>query len=200
MGRRMKIPLQITFKDLDPSDAIEASIRKHAERLDRFHDRITSCSVVIEQPQRRQRKGKLYRLRLDMTLPGHEIVVNRDPGLDHAHEDVYVAIRDAFDAATRQLEDYARRSRGDVKKHEVVPHGKIRMLDPAEGYGFIETTDGQDVYFHRNSVVDGGYPALCVGDEVRCVIRDREGEKGPQASTVIPIGKHHLFEPKGSRH
>lgn len=196
----MKIPLGITFKDMDPSDAVAASIREHAERLNRFHDRIMRCDVVVEEPQRRRHKGKLYRLRIDITVPGHEIVVNRDPGLDHSHEDIRVAIRDAFDAATRQLEDHARRRRGDVKTHAVAPHGKIRMLDPVEGYGFIETTDGQDVYFHKNSVADGKFPALRVGDEVRCVVHDREGEKGPQASTVLRIGKHHLLESGRSRH
>jgi ribosome-associated translation inhibitor RaiA len=113
----MKMPLQITFKGLDHSPAIEGSVREHAARLDRFFDRIVRCHVVVEEPQHRHNKGNLYRLRIVIAVPGDEIVVNRDPGQDHAHEDMEVVIRDAFNAATRQVEDYARRRRGDVKTH-----------------------------------------------------------------------------------
>lgn len=113
----MKMPLQITFKGIPSSPAIEASVREHAARLDGFYDRIVRCHVVVEEPQHRHNKGNLFRLRIVLTVPGDEIVVSRDPGKDHAREDMNVAIRDAFNAATRQLEDYARRRRGDVKTH-----------------------------------------------------------------------------------
>lgn len=113
----MKLPLQITFRDMDPSTAIESNIREKAEKLDRFSDHITSCRVVVEAAHKHHNKGNLYHVRLDFTVPDDEIVVSRDPGKNHAHEDVYVAIRDAFDAARRQLDEYARRRRGDVKTH-----------------------------------------------------------------------------------
>ena len=113
----MQLPLEIAFQNLDPSPAIEAEIRKRAEKLDRFHEHVMRCRVVVEAPHKHQRSGHLYRVLVDVTVPGGEFVANRNPEHDHAHEDVYVAIRDAFDAIRRQLEDYARKRRGDVKRH-----------------------------------------------------------------------------------
>jgi ribosomal subunit interface protein len=194
----MKLPLQITFKNVDSTEAIESSIRRHAERLDRFFSRIMRCHVVVSSPQRRHRKGKLYCVGIHLTIPQHEIAVNRAPGLDHAYEDIEVAIREAFNAAARQLEEHARRMRGDVKVHPVPLHGRVRALFPEKGYGFIETSDGLEIYFHRNSVVGDAFPQLSIGDEVRYVAREQESEKGPQASTVTLIGKHHITEPESS--
>ena len=108
----MQIPLQITFHGMAHSDAIEQRVRDKAAKLERFHSRITSCRVVVEVPHRHHHKGKLFSVRIDLTVPGGELVVNRDSDSNHAHEDVYVAIRDAFDAATRQLEDYTRKQAG----------------------------------------------------------------------------------------
>jgi ribosomal subunit interface protein len=111
----MQIPLQISFNNMDPSPAIEARIRKKAEKLEQFHDRIVGCRVVVEAPHRHQRHGKLYAVHIDLSVPGKDIFVGRAGPHDQAHEDVYVAIRDAFDAAGRQLQDHARRMRGEVK-------------------------------------------------------------------------------------
>jgi ribosomal subunit interface protein len=178
----MQLPLQITFRDMAPSDAIEANIRQKARRLDRFSRHIMSCRVVVEAPHRHSHQGKLYHVRISITLPGGEVVVSREPAEHHAHEDVYVAIRDAFDAAVRQIEDYVRLQRGKTKRHELPPHGYVARLAPDEDYGFIETPDGREIYFHRNSVLADGFDRLAVGDEVQFV--EELGEKGPQASTV----------------
>ncbi len=113
----MKLPLQITWRNVDQSDAIEASIHEHADKLDQFCDQIMSCRVVVEAPHGHHHKGKQYHIGIDITVPGTEIAVKRDPGKNTAHEDIYVSIRDAFDAARRQLQDYVRKQRGDVKKH-----------------------------------------------------------------------------------
>ncbi len=188
----MQLLLQVNFRNMDPSPAVEAKIRERAAKLDRFADRIMSCHVVVEAPNRRGHKGKLYHVRIDMTVPGGEIVVNREAPENHAHEDIYVAVRDAFNAAARQLEDHARRQRGDVKSHETPLHGKVSRVFLAEDYGFITAADGREVYFHRNSVVEGSFDDLAEGSEVRLVVAENDGEKGPQASTVRPIGKHHL--------
>jgi ribosome-associated translation inhibitor RaiA len=108
----MQLPLQITFRHMDPSPALEARIRQRAEELDHFFDRITSCHVVVECQDPRHRQGKLFAVRIDLTVPGGEIAVGRDSGANHAHENAHVAVRDAFDAARRRLEDHARDRRG----------------------------------------------------------------------------------------
>ncbi|HEV7463126.1 MAG TPA: HPF/RaiA family ribosome-associated protein [Methyloceanibacter sp.] len=113
----MQIPLQISFRNMDPSPAVEERIRKKAAKLERFYDRIIGCSVVVEAPHRHHHKGKLYSVRVDVSVPGKEVVVDRAKPVDHAHEDIYVAIRDAFNAAVRRLEDQARKMRGNVKSH-----------------------------------------------------------------------------------
>jgi cold shock CspA family protein/ribosome-associated translation inhibitor RaiA len=175
---------------MDPSPAVEARIRERAARLEHLFDRVTSCRVVVEARHHHHHKGNLYGVRIDLRVPGEEIFVGRAGPLDHAHEDVYVAIRDAFDAAARRLEDHARRFRGDVKAHETPIHGKIARI--FQDYGFIQTSDGQEVYFHKNSVVGGAFEALEVGSEVRVVVTEKESAQGAQASTVVPLGKHHI--------
>lgn len=182
----MQAPLEITFRNMPPSPAIESAIRDKAEKLEGFYDRITSARVVVETPHRQHRKGKLFHVRIDLRVPGQELVVSREPPAHHAHEDVYVAIRDAFDGAKRQLEDYARKMRGALKTHEGPPEGRVAQLHAGDGYGFIETPDGREVYFHRHSVVDGDFDRLRVGDHVR--YNEEAGENGPQASTVHLTG------------
>ena len=114
----MQVPVQITFDNLDHSDAIEKRIEDEVRKLEQFYDRITSVCVVVERPQRRHKKGDTYTVRVILTVPGgSDIVVNRDPGLDHAHEDVFISIRDSFSAARRQLQDFARIRQGHVKHH-----------------------------------------------------------------------------------
>ncbi len=188
----MQIPLQISFRNMDPSPAVEARIREKAAKLERFHDRIIGCTVVVEAPHRHHHKGKLYDVRIEISVPGKNIVIDRAKPINHAHEDVYVALRDAFDAAVRRLEDQSRKMRGSVKNHAAPAHGKIENL--FSDYGFITTAEGEEVYFHRNSVVGADFYKLEVGDEVSLVLAEEEGEKGLQASTVKPIGKHHIVE------
>ena len=185
----MSTPLQITFKDMDPSPAIESRIRQKAAQLDRFFERAGHCHVVVTAPHRRHRKGGLYEVTVRLTVqPGREIVTGREGRKDHAHEDVNVAIRDAFDAAIRQLEDHARKLRADVKSHAAPMHGRIASL--FADHGFVATDTG-DVYFHRNSVVGEDFEALEVDREVRLEIAENESENGWQATTVRPVGKHH---------
>ena len=114
----MQIPLEVTFHNMDHSDAVDANVRERAAKLERYFDRIIGCRVVVEAPHKHSRKGKIFEVRIDVSVPGKEIVVNRNGHNNHAHEDVYVAIRDAFNAMGRQLEDHARKSRGEVKTHQ----------------------------------------------------------------------------------
>lgn len=113
----MQLPLQVTFRNMSPSEQLEAYIRERAAKLDEFYDKIMSCRVMVELHHQHHHKGNLYHVRVDLTVPQNEIVANRKADEHHAHEDAYVAVRDAFDAAERQLEDYARRQRGEVKTH-----------------------------------------------------------------------------------
>jgi len=113
----MDFPLDISFRNMDPSPAVEARIREKAAKLGRLYNRIIGCTVVVEAPHRHHHKGKLYSVHIDISVPGKDLVVDRAKPLDHAHEDVYLAVRDAFKAAERRLEDHARRMRGDVKTH-----------------------------------------------------------------------------------
>jgi len=186
----MEVPLQIHFHNLEPSDAVESNVRKRAERLERYCDDIISCRVTIEAPHKHHHHGNIYRVTIDVRTPGDESIASRAPAQHHAHEDVYVAIRDAFDAVLRQLQDHQLQKRGHVKFHDTPPHGKITELYSAGDYGTITDGDGREIYFHRNSVVNVDFDSLTIDSEVRFV--EELGDKGPQASSVHLIGKHHV--------
>ena len=188
----MQLPLQITFRNLEPSAALEARVRQESEKLDKLYNRIMRCRVVVEAHHKHHHKGNLYHVRIDLTVPGSELVVGREPDQHHAHEDVYVAVRDAFNEACRQLEAYVSRNRRDVKTHEVPPHGKIKELFTEKGFGKIEGSDGREIYFHKNSVVNADFDKLEIGTDVR--FAEEEGDHGPQASTVKVVGKHHVVD------
>lgn len=179
----MQIPLQITFRGIPHSDAVEARIREKVAKLDKFHSHIMSCRVAVESEHQHRHQGNQYHIRIDITTPRKELVISREHHDKQAHEDIYVAIRDAFKAATRQLEDYARVQRGEVKTHNLQNIGTVVRLLPEKNHGFIETADGREIYFHRNSVV-GGFDLLAVGSTVRFV--EEEDDLGPQASIVYP--------------
>lgn len=113
----MMRPLQITFRHMSPSPALDARIRKVAARLDTFSGHIMRCHVIVEPPAHHQHQGFLYDFRIDITLPDEEIAIRHAHPADHAHVDAYVALRDAFRAARRRLQDYERKRRRDVKTH-----------------------------------------------------------------------------------
>jgi ribosomal subunit interface protein len=184
----MKLQLQITTRDIPHSEALESHIRQKVEKLETFYPHIMGCRVVIEVPHKHKHQGNLFNVRLDITVPGKELVVTREP-----NEDVYVALRDAFDAAKRQLEDYGRRQRGEIKAHAPVLHGKVLRLMPEEGYGFVETPDGQELYFHRENLANNNFEQLEEGSEVQ-FLEDIAGE-GFQAKRVS-TGRHHVEEPE----
>ena len=184
----MRLPLQITFRDIPPSDAIETAIRDKAMKLERYFDRITSMRVTVSAPHKSHQKGNLYDVNIDITVPGQEIVVSHDKHDAKAHEDFYVTLRDAFAAAQRQLETYVNKMRGDVKAHDVPLHGRVVQVTPDSGT--ILTSDGREIYFHRNSLLNGDFDELPQGAEVR--FDEEMGEKGPKASSVQLVGKHHI--------
>jgi cold shock CspA family protein len=166
------------------------------------------CRVAIEVPHRHHRKGSPYHIRIDLTVPGEEIVVKREPSLRHRarqlgeteikkqlemktpHKNLRVAINDAFRAAGRRLQDYARRQRGDVKSHPALQVARVGKILQDQGYGFLTSDDGRGIYFHKNSVLNGAFSHLKVGTRVSFV--EELGEKGPQASTVRTISKERI--------
>ncbi len=188
----MDTQLEISFVNTDRSAAVEKLVRERTQALARHCDRLLKCRVVIEMVGRHHRKGRKFRARIDMKLPRRTIVVGKASESTPAHEDIYLAVRHAFDAARRQAQDFARRRRGDVKAHEAPPHGRIAKLFPDDGYGFVRMADGQEIYFHRNAVVGAAFEKLAVGAEVRVSVHDDESDKGPQAGTMRPVGRHHL--------
>ncbi len=188
----MEHPVQLTFRGLESTEALRQAVEERAQKLEHFYDKIESCHVIVEAPHRHHHQGNVYHIRVRLTVPGDEIVVSRDPPEHAQHEDLYLAINDAFKETTRQLEDYVRRRRGQTKQHVGSPHGRVVRLFEDEGYGFLETADGREVYFHENSVLDGAFHRLSVGMEVR--FAEEPGEKGPQASTVIIVGKEGQHE------
>ena len=172
----MILPLQITARNIELTEPIKADIHEKAEKLDQFYDRITSCRIVVEAIPKRS----LYNVHIDMTVPGKEIIIKREP-----HKDLYLAIRDSFNAAYRQLEDHSRLMRKDVKHHDAPPHAFISALFPDKGYGYLTTPEGREIYFHENSVINHDFKQLKTGMEVR--FSEEMGEKGPQASSVRVI-------------
>ena len=186
----MQSPVQIQFKNMDPSEAVEAAINKWVAKLDRAYPTIMTCRVSVEAPSRRKLQGGLYRTRIDIGLPGKEVVVNRTPDLHHSYTDAYVSIRDAFKSAQRQLENVVKRRQEKVKSHEVPAHGWIVTLFPENDSGTIESSDGREIYFHRNSLLTGNFDDLTVNMEVRFV--EHADSEQLRASSVRLIGKHHI--------
>ncbi len=184
----MTIPIQVSFRHLTYSPFVALAVRKKVARLEKYFPAIMSVRVLLEPSELKRHQGNLYHVRIDVVVPGRKLVVRRDPSEHHAHEDIYVCIRDAFEAVRRQLEDYARiHFRGKQRHHEIPKHGKVTRLFPNEQCGFLETPEGREIYFHQNSVLNEEFGELKMGEEVRFV--EERGDKGPQASTVDRIGK-----------
>jgi cold shock CspA family protein/ribosome-associated translation inhibitor RaiA len=201
----MEYPLQITFRNIKSSETIEDWVRTEASKLDTFYNRVMGCRVTIEIPHRHHKKGSRYHIRIDLTVPGEEIVVNREPSLSQStrqsgetqlkkrlevktpHKDLHRAINHAFRTAARRLQDFARRQRGQVKSHAPLQMARVSKIVPGQAYGFLTPEDGREIYFHRNSVLNCDFSRLKVGTRVSFV--EEPGEKGPQASTVRVVGK-----------
>lgn len=180
----MKIPLQITFRNIQNSEAVDDYIRDRVQKLNEFFSEIVSCRVVVEIPHKHHNQGKQFNVRIDLGVPGDEIAVNRDH-----HEDVYIALRDAFDATKRQLQDYVHRLRSETKSHVPECIGHVARINRKDGFGFITDQDGVELYFNRDNVVSPNFEHLKVGDEVK-FIEETSAER-PQAKRVS-IGHHQL--------
>lgn len=206
----MKSQMQITFRNMKRSKEVEGWIADEVAKLETFYNQLMGCRVAVEVPHRHHKRGWPYHIRVDLTVPGGEIVVKREPSLNARarrsgeretkkqaeihipHKKLRQAIDDAFKATGRRLQDYARRQRGDVKSPSMLPEARVSRILPQEGYGFLTSDDGREIYFHKNSVLGRGFPRLKVGTTVRFV--EEAGEKGPQASTVRILAKQGIQE------
>lgn len=186
----MAINLQVTFRGFDAPLYAEERIAERVAKLERMYPSMMALNVVGERQLHRHHKGTLYQVRLEAIMPGGPLPVTRAHGDKHAHEDFFVALRDAFDALERRLRSFSDKLSVDIKHHDLPPHGVVTSVAP--DHGFIRTSDGQEVYFHANSVTADHFKDVEVGSEVRFAVADKEGRKGPQASTVHLVGKHHL--------
>src|SRR6516165_12833808 len=170
---------QIEFQGITASTKIQATIEEHMTALEQRWGRITACRVVLKGPGERHRKGGLYEIHIRLALPdGHEVNVERTPVADERYADLDFAVNNAFKRARLQLQNSLRRARGQVKRHEHAASGTVVRLDPSGEFGFLETDDGREIYFHRNSVLDGAYSRLAAGSRV--TFAEEAGEKGAQ--------------------
>ena len=196
----MQLTPTITFRGIDPSAALEAEIRTRVGKLETYYRPIMGCHVLVELAERHHETGNRYHVRIDVTVPGEEIVVAHEASLHATAQDVdaekatkeaepdperqhaRVAVREAFDIARRRLQDYGRRQRGTAKAPARQPRGRVAQLFPIDEYGYIEAQDGHEVYFQKSSVLKGAFDRLTIDSAVSFV--EESGEKGPQASTV----------------
>lgn len=178
----MKLPLEIRFLGMDPSEAVETAAREKAAKLERFGGELMSCRVTIESLHKHKHQGHPFAVRIDAKLPGHELTVDRVQ-----QEDVYVALRDAFDDMKRRIEDTVRRVRGDEKLHAVPLHGEVVRFDTDDRCGFIRTPDGDEYWFSPENVSGVPYEHLAVGTAVQFI--PEVAAEGRQAKRVS-IGKH----------
>jgi cold shock CspA family protein len=183
----MDWPTQITFRNMPRFEEIESVVRREATKLGRYSRRITGCRVAIERPQRFQRQGNTYRVRLAVSAASpRPIVVTREPRNSDMHDDLRTIVISAFKAARRQLQSVVELQRGEEKPPRELRALVVRLFAD-KGYGFLKTPDGEELYFHRNSVLHDDFERLAVGTEVR--FDESEGDEGPQASTVQIVNK-----------
>jgi ribosomal subunit interface protein len=180
----MQQPVQINFLGMERSDAVEAAVRRKVEHLERLADHLIACRVVIDLLQKHKHQGQPFGVRINLTLPGHELVVNRVED-----QDVYVALRDAFEDVERQLAGVLQQRRGEAKQHARELHGEVVRLNDDEGFGFVRTPDGEEYYFGRTNLASGRFEQLQVGTAVQFIAEI--AAEGPQAKR-ISVGKHRV--------
>lgn len=178
-----QVPLQITFRDMAHSAAIEQKVREKANRLSKFSDKIISCNVVVELTTKHKHQGKLHNVRINVATPGKELVANRNE-----QEDFYVALRDAFDDMVRQLERRTEISHREVKAHSEVLHGEVVRIFKDQDFGFIATPDGEEFYFNASNVTHPHFEKLTVGTPVHFI--EAMGDDGLQAHRVSARNHH----------
>ena len=186
----MDMPLEIAWHNVERSEQLDTRIRQRVDKFHRYFKHINSVHVTVDVPHRSQHHAKAFHIRIETRVPGQELVVSHDPGDQGQHFDPYIAVRDAFDAMDRQLEQFSQKIRGDVKTLSSQPQG--RVIRKFDNYGFVEMLDGQEVWFNETSIVNGTFAEIEVGDSVEVTVAEAVGAMGPQASMVRPISEMQL--------
>ncbi len=187
----MQTPVEIDFQGINAAPDVRAAIEKHMAQLEDRFGRITAGRVVVKAPSGHHRTGGLFEISVHLALPdGRDVNIGHTRQDDERYADLNFALNDAFKRARRQLQDQVRELQGDVKTHDGPPIGTVVELDPLGEFGFLKTGDDREIYFHRNSVLEGGFASLSVGSRVS--FAEEIGDKGPQASTVKPLSKHSM--------
>ncbi len=178
----MKQPLEVRFIGMEPMPAIESAALRKAGKLDQFRPDIMTCRVTVELKDRHRHQGRVFAVRVDVTVPDHELSVDR------VHdEDVYVALREAFDDMKRQLQDSLRRVQGQVKEHPMALHGEVVRFADEGRCGFIRTAEGDEYWFGPDNVKGVPYEHLDVGTQVQFI--PEVAAEGRQAKRVS-VGRH----------
>lgn len=188
----MKVPLEVTYRGVEKSEAIDNLIHEKVAKLERVCNYINSCHVAVEKDHDRPSSGSPYRVRIDITLPpSHELFAESNPADQNQYVELDTLVRDAFSKAERQLKDQKQLQRDhDISKTHTgadATEALVVRVFPEDGYGFIKALNGEDIYFHRNSVLHGDFDRIEVGTGVRFAAT--EGDKGLQATSVEIVDK-----------
>jgi cold shock CspA family protein len=185
----VKTPVQIDFQNYAAVESQRSAIREHLAEIERMFGGIIAGRIVVEGSSKHHRTGGLIGINIRLKLPdGKEVDVSRTPDADERYSDFNFALGDAFRRAQRQLRDEVERMQREIKTGVQHPIGTVTKL--FEDHGFLESADGLEIYFHKNSVLNRGFAKLRPGAKVNFI--EEAGEKGPQASTVKLLGKHAL--------
>ncbi|MDX6749535.1 HPF/RaiA family ribosome-associated protein [Geminicoccaceae bacterium 1502E] len=187
----MQTPLQITFRNIERSEALEGRIRERVGRLERLHPDIIGCRVVVETPYRSPGAGKVpVGLSVEVEVPGRTMVSKSSEEPRETKDGTGRVVTTVFDAIERQLEDARRIRRKDVKEHEAeMEAGRIVRLFPEERYGFVEVSGGTNLFFSETVLQGLAFEALDSGTMVAVTRASGEGPMGPQASSVRRMGE-----------
>ena len=183
----METPLQLEIEGFEPSTHLRQVIENNVTKLEHHYGRMTACRVVIRAPDAHHRLGEPYFVTVRIALPGHRDVSVKPPprSRDRRQAGVNFAVNDAFRRADRQLRDHASKLKETQDRHVSKPHGKVLRIDTDRNFGYLESEDGREIYFHENSVLDGKFRQLVPGSRVS--FHEEEGDKGPQASNVCVV-------------
>lgn len=184
----MTIYTEISFRDMEPSPAVESLVNKYVQKLETSFAHITSCRITIEAPHKHRIRGNLFHVKVDVSVPQGELISARDAGVNVAHEQIGVALRDAFQAVRKRLTRHKAKIRVDHHIPKTLPTGVLKKISHIDDFGIIETPAGREIYLHRNSLVTGDFDKLKIGDTLR--FNEELGEKGPQASSAHWNGRH----------